>query len=281
MGEVSTVTLQNGVTMPQLGLGVWRASDNDAEFAVKTAIQSGYRLIDTAMMYKNEAGVGRAIAESGVPREELFITTKVWNGDQGYESTLKAFLESTAKLGLDYLDLYLIHWPMPGRDTMLDTWRAMEELYTAGKVRAIGVCNFRPEDLDNLLAHGTVPPVINQVELHPDFAQHNVRDYCKAHNIAVESWGPIGGQNSVAELLGQPVFQELAKKYGKTPAQIAIRWHIQNGLVVIPKSVHEERIRENIDVFDFELSAEDLVEIAKLDSADNRHGPDPATMNHN
>lgn len=276
--DTSNVTLNNSLQMPRLGLGVWQASDDEAEFAVSTAIDAGYRLIDTAAMYGNEAGVGRAIAKSSVPREELFITTKVWNSDQGYEPTLKAFTTSMQKLGLDYLDLYLIHWPLPARDTMLDTWRAFEELYKNKKIRAIGVCNFRIEDLENLLAHSDVPPVINQIELHPDFAQVELRDFCEVHNIVVESWSPLGGSRSGNAVLDDPVITELARTHGKTPAQIVLRWHIQSGLVVIPKSVHAERIHENIDVFDFELSLSDMARLAELDDSSHRHGPDPATM---
>lgn len=278
MNNVPTMTLSNGVQMPQFGLGVWRASDDEAEFAVKTAIDSGYRLIDTAAMYGNEAGVGRAIAASKVPREELFVTTKLWNSEQGYDSTLAAFETSRTKLGLDYIDLYLIHWPTPEHDQIADTWKAMEKLLTDGKVRAIGVCNFRIEDLEKLLAGTDVPPVVNQIELHPDFEQHEIRQFCDNHNIAIESWSPIGGSRSGNAVLQQPIIQDLAKKYGKSPAQIALRWHIQSGLIVIPKSVHKERIQENIDIFDFELSLEDMTDIATLDG-DNRQGPDPATMN--
>lgn len=278
MADVPSVMLYNGVQMPQLGLGVWRASDDEAEFAVSTAIEAGYRLVDTAAMYGNEAGVGRAIARSNVPREELFVTTKVWNSDQGYERTLQAFEVSMEKLDLDYLDLYLIHWPLPERNTVLGTWQALEELYESEKVRAIGVCNFRVEDLENLLAYSTVAPMINQIELHPDFTQTELRDFCEIHNIAVESWSPLGGSRSGNAVLHESVLSELAAKYGKTPAQIALRWHIQNGLVVIPKSVHAERIRENIDIFDFELSLSDMSRIAELDDPSHRVGPDPATM---
>lgn len=279
MTNVPNVTLSNGVQIPQLGLGVWQASDTEAEFAVATAIDAGYRLIDTAAMYGNEAGVGRAVAKSDTPREELFITTKIWNSDQGYEKTLRAFLTSTQKLGLDYLDLYLIHWPLPARNTMLETWRALEELYEGKKIRAIGVCNFRIEDLEKLLAHCNVPPMVNQIELHPDFAQIELRDFCEAHNIVVESWSPLGGNRSSNAILHDPVITKLATRHGKTPAQIALRWQIQSGLVAIPKSVHAKRIHENIDIFDFELSLGDMTRIAELDNPSHRLGPDPATMN--
>lgn len=279
MMDVPNITLSNGIQMPQLGLGVWQASDAEAEFAVATAINAGYRLIDTAAMYGNEAGVGRAVAKSDIPREELFVTTKVWNSDQGYEKTLRAFLASTQKLRLDYLDLYLIHWSLPARDTMLGTWQALEELYEGKKVRAIGVCNFRIEDLENLLTHCKIAPMVNQIELHPDFAQIEIRDFCEVHNIAVESWSPLGGNRSSNAILRDPVITKLAAKHGKTPAQIALRWQIQSGLIAIPKSVHAERIHENIDIFDFELSLGDMARIAELNNPKHRLGPDPGTMN--
>lgn len=278
MNTIPEITLNNGVQMPQIGLGVYQASDDDTEHAVLAALQAGYRLIDTAALYKNEEGVGRAINASDVDRTDLFVTTKLWNSDQGYDKTIAAFDASLEKLGLDYIDLYLIHWPMPGKDMIKDTWKAMEKLYADKKVRAIGVCNFGVNDLEKLLSYAEVPPVINQIELHPDFEQHEVRTFCDSHNIAVESWAPIGGSGNVGKLLANPVITKIAQEHQKTPAQVAIRWHLQSGLVVIPKSVHEERIRENFDVFDFELSLEDMTDIATLDG-DNRQGPNPATMN--
>ena len=271
-------TLNNGIAMPQVGLGLWQASDSDTEEAVLTAIEAGYRLIDTAAIYGNEVAVGRALAKSPVPRNELFITTKLWNSDQGYESTLHAFDVSMKKLGLEYLDLYLIHWPVPAKNAYLETWRAFEKLYADGRIRAIGVSNFRIEDLDVLLQHAKVVPVLNQIELHPDFQQHELREYCEAHKIAVESWSPIGGSRSGNAILQHPLINELSTKYSKTPAQITLRWHLQNNLIVIPKSVHAERIKENYDIFDFELSDDDMQRLAELD-ANNRIGADPATMN--
>jgi diketogulonate reductase-like aldo/keto reductase len=273
---VPTITLNNGLKIPQLGLGVWQATDDEAEFAVSEALSSGYRLIDTAAMYQTESGVGRAIQESGVNRSDLFVTTKLWNSNQGYDTALKAFDESISKLGLDYIDLYLIHWPVPVQDKYVDTWRAFEQLYDQGVIKAIGVSNFMPEHLDKLLAQSEVVPAVNQIEVHPDFQQRETRDYCRTKGIAIESWSPIGGSGGT--LLDNPDLGEIAKKYGKSPAQIAIRWHIQSGLIVIPKSVHAERIKENIDVFDFELDDTDMQLIDTLDGP-NRHGPDPLEMN--
>lgn len=262
------VTLQNGVKMPQLGLGVWKAQDGEeVERAVEAAIQTGYRSIDTAAIYKNEDGVGRALARCGVPREELFITTKVWNSDQGYESTLAAFDESMRKLGLDYLDLYLIHWPVAGK--YKETWKALETLHRDGKVRAIGVSNFQVHHLQDLLADSEITPMVNQVEFHPLLTQTELRTYCREHKIQLEAWSPLMQGN-----LDHPVLTELAAAYGKSPAQIILRWDLQHGVVTIPKSVTPSRIAENADVFDFELKAEDM---AKLDALNEnrRFGPDP------
>lgn len=262
------VTLQNGVKMPQLGLGVWRAKDGEeVERAVQSALENGYRSIDTAAIYKNEDGVGRALARSGVPREDLFITTKVWNSDQGYDSTLAAFEESRKKLGLDYIDLYLIHWPVAGK--YKETWKALETLYRDGKVRAIGVSNFQVHHLKDLIADSSITPMVNQVEFHPLLTQEDVRAYCREHNIQLEAWSPLMQGN-----LDHPVLTELAAAYGKSPAQIILRWDLQHGIVTIPKSVTPSRIAENADVFDFELKADDM---AKLDALNEnrRFGPDP------
>jgi len=275
--NIPNITLNNGVFMPQLGLGVWQAKEGEeVESAVRTALEAGYRLIDTAAVYGNETGVGNAIRASGIPREELFITTKLWNGDQGKANVRAALEASLERLGLDYLDLYLIHWPMPRKGLYRETWEAFEELYKEGVMRAIGVSNFRIEDLEELKAHNLTIPTVNQVELHPYFPQKELRAYCAENGIQVESWSPIGGGRG--NLLEDQTLVAIAKKYGKSPAQVVIRWHIQNGLVAIPKSVHEERIRQNIDVFDFELSTDDMADINGLDK-DERLGPDPSGLN--
>lgn len=255
-----TVLLHNGVKMPYFGLGVYKVEEgNEVIDSVKTALEVGYRAIDTAALYENEEGVGKAIKESGIPRKEIFVTTKVWNTDHGYEKTLKAFDKSISKLGLDYVDLYLIHWP--GKDTFIDTWRALEKLYRDGRVRAIGVSNFKPHHLQTLMEHSEEKPVINQVELHPYFQQKDLREFCKQHDIVVEAWSPLGR----GQVLDDPVLAEIGKKYGKTPAQVTLRWHLQNDIVIIPKSVTPSRIKENADIFDFELTAEDMEQIDQLD----------------
>lgn len=273
----SLIQLNNEVVIPQLGLGVWQAKDgHEVEQAVKTAIECGYRLIDTAAVYGNETGVGRAIADSDVPREELFITTKVWNADQGYEQTLAAFDQSLERLGLDYVNLYLIHWPVPAKDLYVDTWRALEKLYEDGNVKAIGVSNFTIDYLERLMNESTIVPAVNQIELHPYLSQIELRDYCKQHGIAVESYSPLGGAGG--RLLDEPILREIGERYGKSPAQVTIRWHLQHELIVIPKSVTPDRIRQNIDVFDFELSADDMAAIDNLNT-DTRVGSDPTTAN--
>ncbi|SEN31435.1 aldo/keto reductase [Lihuaxuella thermophila] len=262
-------TLHNGVKMPWLGLGVWKMKEGEeVGQAVKAAIRAGYRSIDTAAVYGNEAGVGKAIKESEVAREELFITTKVWNADQGYDSTLAAFEESRKKLGLEYVDLYLIHWPV--KNKYKDTWKALEKLYKEGYVRAIGVSNFQIHHLEDLMAESTVKPMVNQVEFHPYLTQADLRRFCREHQIQLEAWSPL----MQGEVVNEPVINELAQKYGKTPAQIVLRWDLQHEVVTIPKSTKEHRIIENAGIFDFELTAEDM---ARLDGLNKNHrfGPDP------
>ncbi|MDX3356985.1 aldo/keto reductase [Streptomyces sp. ME01-24h] len=269
-----TITLNNGVTMPQLGFGVFQVPDADTEAAVTSALVAGYRSIDTAAIYGNEAGVGRALAASGIVRDELFVTTKLWNGDQGYDSTLAAFDASLAKLGLDHVDLYLIHWPAPGRDTYLDTWRAFERIQAEGRARAIGVSNFQPAHLQRLIDNSDVVPAVNQVELHPRLQQAGLRAFHARHGIATEAWSPLA-QGAV---LKEPVVTGIAGRLGRTPAQVILRWHLQLGNVAIPKSVTPERIRQNIDVFDFALTEDDITAITALDDG-TRIGPDPDAFN--
>ncbi|GAA3210627.1 aldo/keto reductase [Streptomyces sp. XM83C] len=270
--KVPAITLNNGVEMPQLGFGVWQVPDDEAERAVATALQAGYRSIDTAAIYGNEEGTGRAIAASGLPREDIFVTTKLWNSDQGYDSTLRAFDTSLAKLGLEYVDLYLIHWPRPDRDRYVDTYRAFEKLHADGRIRAIGVSNFLPEHLDRLLAETSVVPAVNQIELHPYLQQQASRDYHAEKGIATEAWSPLGSGKGLLEV---PAIVAIARKHDRSPAQVVLRWHLQTGNIVIPKSVTPSRIQENIDVFDFSLDEEDLAAISALNE-DRRLGPDPA-----
>ncbi|MGY5125604.1 aldo/keto reductase [Streptomyces nigrescens] len=274
MSKVPSIKLNNGVAMPQLGFGVWQVEDEQAFSAVGQALDAGYRSIDTAAIYGNEEGTGKALAASGIDRDELFVTTKLWNSDQGYDSTLRAFDTSLAKLGLEYVDLYLIHWPLPSRDTYIETYKAVEKLYADGRAKAIGVSNFLPEHLERLLGETSVVPAVNQIELHPQFQQAASRAVHARHNIVTEAWSPLGQGKG---LLEDPTIAELAAKHGKTPAQVVLRWHLQLGNVVIPKSVTPSRIAENIDVFDFELDDADLTALAGLDSG-NRLGPDPATF---
>jgi 2,5-diketo-D-gluconate reductase A len=273
--KVPPIILNNGVEMPQLGFGVWQVPDDEATRAVGTALEAGYRSIDTAAIYGNEAGTGRAIAASGVPREDIFVTTKLWNGDQGYDSTLSAFETSLEKLGLDYVDLYLIHWPAPSRDKYVDTYKAFEKLHADGRVRAIGVSNFLPEHLERLIGETSVVPAVNQIELHPHLQQHASRAFHAEQGIATEAWSPLGSGKGLLEV---PAIVAIAQKHGRTPAQIVLRWHLQIGNVVIPKSVTPSRIKENIEVFDFSLDDEDLAAISALNE-DRRIGSDPATVN--
>ncbi len=267
-----TVTLANGVKMPWLGLGVFKVNDGDEVIqSVKAAIRNGYISIDTAAVYENEEGVGQAIRESDVPREDLFITSKVWNTDQGYETTLKAFETSLNKLGLQYLDLYLIHWP--GVDKYKETWKAIEKLYKDGRVRAIGVSNFHVHHLEDLISDAEIKPMVNQVEFHPHLTQNELRDYCKKEGIQLEAWSPL----KKGELLNEPVLEEIAAKHNKSVAQVILRWDLQHGVVTIPKSIKEPRIIENSNVFDFELTAQEMEKIDGLNQ-DSRSGSNPDTM---
>ncbi|MGW5927485.1 aldo/keto reductase [Streptomyces anulatus] len=274
MSTVPTVTLNSGVTIPQLGFGVFQVPDDETTAAVSAALEAGYRSIDTAAIYGNEVGVGRALAASGIPREELFVTTKLWNADQGYDATLAAFDASLAKLGLDYVDLYLIHWPTPAHDLYPESWRALEKLAADGRIRAAGVSNFQPAHLRRLLETGTLVPAVNQIELHPGLQQAELRAFHAEHGIATEAWSPL----AQGALLKEKALVSIAERHGKSPAQVVLRWHLQLGNVVIPKSVTPERIRQNIDVFDFELSAADMDAVAALDRG-MRTGPDPDTLN--
>jgi 2,5-diketo-D-gluconate reductase A len=271
---IPTVTLNNGVRMPQLGFGVFQVPDDDTAAAVSAALAAGYRSIDTAAIYGNEAGTGRALAESGIAREELFVTSKVWVADLGYDATLAAYESSLEKLGLDYLDLYLIHWPAPATDGYLESWRALEKLLRDGRVRAIGVSNFMPEHLEKLIGLGGTVPAVNQVELHPALQQRDVAASNAAHGVATEAWSPLA-QGAV---LGEPAVTAIAAEHGVSSAQVILRWHLQQGRIIIPKSVTPARIRENLDLFGFELADTELAAIDALER-DGRTGPHPAEFN--
>lgn len=271
------VTLNNGVKMPWLGLGVYQAKEGDeVEQAVQAAIRHGYRSIDTAAAYHNEEGVGRAvrqaIKDNGLSREDVFITTKVWNSEQGYESTLAAFGKSMDRLNLDYVDLYLIHWPVKGK--YKETWRALERIYQEGKAKAIGVSNFQIHHLEDLLKDSEIVPAVNQVELHPELTQKDLLEYCGSKGIRLEAWSPLGQGN----LLNHEALKEIADKHGKSVAQVILRWDLQNGVITIPKSVNKERIAENGNVFDFELDAQDMEAIDRL-NRNRRFGSDPDNFN--
>ena len=274
MPDVPTLTLNDGRTIPQLGFGVFQIPQDETEVAVTTALQEGYRLIDTAQGYQNEEGVGAALAASDVAREDVFVTTKLANRHQGYDTTMAAFDASMAKLGLDVLDLFLIHWPQPMFDQYVDTWRAFEKLQADGRIRSIGVSNFEIEHFERLAAETGVVPAVNQVELHPQFPQAELRAYHAEHGIVTESWGPIGQGKG---LLEDEHIQGVAQAKGRTPAQVVLRWHLQLGLVVIPKSVTPSRIAENIALFDFELDDDDMAAIAQVDTG-VRLGADPRTF---
>ena len=273
MASPPDVTLNNGVPMPQLGFGVFQIPDNGTEAAVAHALTAGYRSIDTAAAYRNERAVGAAVAKSPLSREEIFITTKLWNGDQGHDNALRAFDASMERLGIEHLDLYLIHWPVPAKDLYSETWRAFESLYAEGRIRAIGVSNFQVEHLQRLFDEHEIVPAVNQIELHPYLPQTELRQFHEEHGIATEAWSPIA-QGAV---LTDPKIEAVAERLGKTPAQVVLRWHMQIGSIAIPKSVSPARIVENIDIFDFELSEEDLAAIDGLDRV-HRTGPHPDTF---
>jgi diketogulonate reductase-like aldo/keto reductase len=264
--------LHNGVNMPWLGLGVWKVEDGkEAEKTVISAIEAGYRSIDTAAAYNNEIGVGQGVRNSGVAREELFVTTKVWNAHQGYESSLAAFEDSRKKLELDYVDLLLIHWPVKGK--YVDTWRALEKLYHDGLVRSIGVSNFQIHHLQDIMAVSDIMPMVNQVEYHPLLTQETLHSFCKDNRIQLEAWSPLMQGN-----LDHSILTEIGSKYGKSPAQVVLRWDLQNGVVTIPKSTNPVRIIENANIFDFTLTAEDMGQIHALNQ-NQRYGPDPDNFN--
>jgi 2,5-diketo-D-gluconate reductase A len=271
---VPSVELNNGVSMPQIGFGVFQIADDDVVRPVRLALDAGYRSIDTAAIYGNEVGVGKALAQSGVQRSELFVTTKVWNADHGYSETLRAFEASLDRLQLDYLDMYLIHWPTPAHDKYVDTWRALEALYAEGRVRAIGVSNFTVGHLERLLGETDITPAVNQIELHPQLPQAELRAYAAEKGIVTEAWSPLAR----GEVLRSTVLGDIARRHGKTPAQVVLRWHLHLGNIVIPRSVSAERIAENIDVLDFELSDAEVRAITALETG-VRIGSDPETMN--
>jgi 2,5-diketo-D-gluconate reductase A len=271
--KVPALTLHDGVEIPQLGFGVFQIPPEETQEKVEDALATGYRHVDTAAAYRNEAGVGAAIAASGVRREDVFVTTKLWNSEQGYDSTLRAFETSIERLGTGHVDLYLIHWPLPSKDLFLDTWRAFERIHEEGGARSIGVSNFRVEDLARLEREAEQRPTVNQIELHPRLQQPELRAWHADHDIATEAWSPL----AQGELLEDGTIETVAAHHDRTPAQAILRWHLQLGNVVIPKSATPERIRENFEVFDFELSEDDMAALERLDTGE-RTGPDPGTF---
>jgi 2,5-diketo-D-gluconate reductase A len=270
VADVPNVSLSDGIEIPQVGFGVFQVPPDETQRAVEDALAAGYRHIDTAAAYRNERGVAAGIAASGVPRSEIFITTKLWNTEQGFESTLKAFDKSIEALDSEVVDLYLIHWPVPSRDLFLDTWRAFERIHAEGGARSIGVSNFRVADLERLEKQAETRPTVNQIELHPLLQQAELRAWHAEHGIATEAWSPL----AQGEVLKDDTLVTIAAHHGKTVAQVILRWHLQLGNVVIPKSVTPARVRENLDIFDFELTEDDLAAIARLDVG-HRTGPDP------
>lgn len=272
VARTESATLSNGVRMPWLGLGVWRVKDDgEAERTVASAIETGYRSIDTAAAYNNEEGVGAGIRSSGIARDEIFVTTKIWNARQGYESSLTAFEESRKKLGLDVVDLLLIHWPVQEKYT--ETWRALEKLYRDGYVRAIGVSNFQIHHLQDVIASGEFIPMVNQVEYHPLLTQQELHSFTKSNNIQLMAWSPLMQGN-----LDQSILTEIGAKYRKSPAQVVLRWDLQNEVVTIPKSINPVRLKENADIFDFALTPGEVAQISSLNS-NRRFGPDPDNFN--
>jgi 2,5-diketo-D-gluconate reductase A len=275
MKIVPSVGLSNGRSIPQLGFGTWQISNADVPRAIESAFAAGYRSIDTAAVYGNEQGVGAAIRTGNVDRSELFVTTKVWNDCHGYDNTRRAFDESLRRLGLDYVDLYLIHWPVPKLDLYVDSWRALIKLQEEGRAKSIGVSNFNESHLSRIIKETGFVPAVNQIELHPRFLQKKLRDFHARHKITTESWSPLGQ----GKLVSDKLISELAAKHGKTAAQIILRWHIEQGLIAIPKSSNENRLRQNIAIFDFRLDADDMAKLGKLDR-DARIGPDPESYPH-
>ena len=269
-----SIKLNDGHEMPRIGFGVWQIVNAATADAVKAAIGAGYRLIDTAATYANEAGTGEAVREAAVPREELFVTTKLWNDSHGYDEALRAFDASMKLLRLDSLDLYLIHWPVPKLGRYVDTWRALVRLREEGRVKSIGVSNFNAEQIQRLADETGAVPAVNQVELHPMFQQTALRSFHAQHGIVTEAWSPLGR----ARILEDETIVAVARKHGRTPAQIVLRWHLDNGIVAIPKTVSPQRMRENIDIPGFELDGDDLARIARLDDTNGRVGPDPASF---
>jgi diketogulonate reductase-like aldo/keto reductase len=271
MIQQTHIRLNDGVTIPQIGFGVWQVDNAEAPKAVLKAIQAGYRSIDTAAIYGNEEGIGIGIRDAGVARDHLFITTKLWNDRQGTRSALKAFDESLEKLRLDYVDLYLIHWPTPRANLYVETWKAFAEIKNSGRAKSIGVSNFQIPHLQRLLDETGIVPSLNQIELHPRFQQKPLREFHARHTIATEAWSPLGRGRAMKD----PLIAGIAAKHGRTPAQVTLRWHLQSGLIAIPKSVTPSRIQENFDVFSFELTDDDMAKIATLDNNRGRIGPDP------
>ncbi len=272
--SVPTVKLNDGNQIPQLGFGVWQVGNDEAVATVSEALKVGYRHIDTAAIYGNEEGTGKAINQSGIARKDIFLTTKLWNAAQGYDTTLKAFDESLKKLGTDYVDLYLIHWPVPSKDLFSETWRAFVKLKEEGRVKSIGVSNFRTVDLERIIKDSGVTPVLNQIELHPQFQQDELRLFHGKHHIATEAWSPLGQ----GKILENATLKSIAERHGKSVAQVILRWHIETGNIVIPKSVTPARIKENFDIFNFQLNGTDHDAITKLDKEDGRIGPNPGTF---